>query len=70
MSDRGKGERERERQIEGEKVEVANLMPCCISPSHPCRKRRRGGKKSLHLFIREIYRPPCRVVLRHLLSDA
>lgn len=44
MSDRGKGERERE--IKGEKVEVANLVPCCISPSQPCRKRRGGEKKN------------------------
>lgn len=58
MSDRGKG---RERESEGGKVEVANLVPCCISPSHPCRKRRRrggGAEKSLRLFIRQIYPLP------------
>lgn len=49
MSDRGKG---RERESEGGKVEVANLVPCCISPSHPCRKRRRrGGGRKVIAFI-------------------
>lgn len=47
------------RESEGGKVEVANLVPCCISPSHPCRKRRRrGAEKSLRLFIRQIYPLP------------
>lgn len=43
MSDRGKGEGESER-LRMEKVQVANLVPCCISPSHPCRWRRREGE--------------------------
>lgn len=50
----------RMRQREGVRVEVANLMSCCISPSDSCweeRRKKKWGMITVDLFIKQIYLP-------------